>query len=231
MNKETGNTIKSWSESDRPREKLEEKGRRALTDSELLAILIRSGSRDESAVDLAKRMLKTVDNDLTALSRLTVKDMAQFKGIGKVKAITIVAALELGSRRATAQAVEKKKITSSKDAVEVFKGQLADLPYEEFWIMMLDRANKIIDIENISKGGISGTVVDARIIFKNAIQNLASGIILCHNHPSGNNKPSQNDISLTRKLKDAGMLLDINVLDHIIISGSSFYSFADEGAL
>ncbi len=231
MEKEPGNTIKSWSESDRPREKLEAKGQSTLTDSELLAILLRSGSREESAVDLAKRLLKNVGNDLTSLSRLSVKDLAKYKGIGKVKAITIVAALELGRRRAVAHVIEKKKISASKDAVELFAGQLSDLPHEEFWILMLDRSNKIIERQNISKGGVSGTVVDARLIFKSAIENLASGIILCHNHPSGNNKPSQNDIDLTRKLNDAGKLVDVKVIDHIIISGSTYFSFADEGML
>lgn len=231
MEKTPGNTIKSWSESDRPREKLEEKGQAILTDSELLAILLRSGSRDESAVDLAKRLLRNVNNDLMSLSRLSVKDMSAYKGIGKVKAITIVAALELGRRRAKAQVLERKKISSSKDVATFFEGQLADLHHEEFWILMLDRSNKIIDCENISKGGVSGTVVDARLIFKSAIQNLASGIILCHNHPSGNNKPSQSDMDLTRKLKDAGNLLDIKILDHVIISGRNYYSFADEGMI
>lgn len=231
MEKIPGNTIKSWSESDRPREKLEEKGQRALTESELLAILLRSGSREESAVDLAKRLLKNVNNDLTTLSRLSVKDLSKYKGIGKVKAITIVAALELGRRRAEAQVIQKQKITSSKDVVDLFAAQLADLTHEEFWILMLDRSNKIIHRQNISKGGVSGTVVDARLIFKSAIENLASGIILCHNHPSGNNKPSQNDIDLTRKLHDAGKLVDVKVIDHIIISGSTCFSFADEGML
>jgi DNA repair protein RadC len=223
--------IKSWSESDRPREKLLEKGRSVLTDSELIAILIRSGSREESAVDLAKKILHSVNYDLTALSRLSVKEMAKFKGMGEVKAITIVAALELGRRRAEAQVIEKKKITGSKDVVTFFEARLSDLPHEEFWILILNRANQIIKVENISKGGISGTVVDSRLIFKSAIENLASGIILCHNHPSGNNKPSQADIDLTKKLAQAGSLLDVKVLDHIIIAGSAYYSFADEGSL
>jgi len=223
--------IKSWSESDRPREKLLEKGKEALTDSELIAILIRSGSRQESAVDLAKRILKNAHNELSELSKQSVKDMMRYKGMGKVKAITIVAALELGRRRAQAQALERQKITSSKDAVAFFKALLADLPHEEFRILLLDRANQIIKSENISKGGVSGTVVDARIIFKSAIENLASGIILCHNHPSGNPKPSQADVNLTSKLSQAGKLLEINILDHVIIAGDDYYSFADEGQL
>ena len=157
--------------------------------------------------------------------------MMKYKGMGKVKSITIVAALELGRRRAQAQALERQKITSSKDAVAYFKALLADLPHEEFRILLLDRANQIIKSENISKGGVSGTVVDARIIFKSAIENLASGIILCHNHPSGNPKPSQADVNLTSKLSQAGKLLEINILDHVIIAGDDYYSFADEGQL
>jgi len=230
-NELTPSGIKSWSESDRPREKLLEKGRAVLTDSELLAILIRSGSREETAVELSKRILKSVDNDLAALSKLSVKDLAKFKGMGEVKAITIVAALEIGRRRAEAQIVEKSKITSSKDVADYFEGRLVDLHHEEFWILILDRANQIIKSENISKGGITGTVVDSRLIFKSAIENLASGIILCHNHPSGNNQPSQADIDLTQKVKQAGKMFDIQVLDHIIIAGGKFYSFADEGLI
>jgi DNA repair protein RadC len=230
-NELTPSGIKSWSESDRPREKLLEKGRAVLTDSELLAILIRSGSREETAVELSKRILKSVNNDLSALSKLSVKDLAKFKGMGEVKAITIVAALEIGRRRAEAQIIEKSKITSSKDVVDYFEGRLVDLHHEEFWILILDRANQIIKSENISKGGITGTVVDSRLIFKSAIENLASGIILCHNHPSGNNQPSQADIDLTQKVKQAGKMFDIQVLDHIIIAGGKFYSFADEGMI
>ncbi len=232
MDKEQNfSNIKSWSMDDRPREKLLSKGRSVLSDSELLAILIRSGSREETAVDLSKRILGSAGNDLTALSRMGVKELSKFKGMGAVKAITIVAALELGRRRAEALVMEKRKITSSKDVMNFFEGRLADLAHEEFWILLLDRANQIIKAENISKGGISGTVVDARVIFKSAVEHLASGIILCHNHPSANAKPSQADIELTKRLADAGLLMEIKVLDHLIVAGNKFYSFADEGHL
>lgn len=224
-------SIKSWAEADRPREKMLNQGRHSLSDSELLAILLRSGSDKETAVELSRRILNSIENDLSKLSRLTVADLSKFKGVGEVKAITIMAALELGRRRRTSEAIQTLKIGSSQDAAAIFSPELSDLMYEEFWILLLNRANHIISKKMISKGGVTGTVVDPKLIFKEAIECTASGIILCHNHPSGNKNPSDADISLTRKLKDAGILLDIQVLDHLIIAGNSYFSFADEGRI
>jgi len=223
-------SIKSWAEEDRPREKLLLKGKNALSDAELIAILIRLGSRNESAVGLAKKVLNSVDNNLNELGKLSVKELTAFKGIGEAKAICIVAALEVGRRRREGEGMRRKQITSSADIYEVMNG-LADLPQEEFWILLLNKANKIIGKCPISKGGVSGTVADLRVIFKLAIENLATSIILCHNHPSGNLKPSDADITLTKKLRDSGDLMDIPVLDHVIITDSGYYSFADEGIL
>ena len=222
--------IRSWAEEDRPREKLLLKGSPALSDAELIAILIGSGVPGESAVDVAKAILKSTSNNLNELGKLSVKDLMKFKGIGEAKAITIVAALELSKRRRVAEVKEKEKIAGSKDVFEYFH-HLADLRNEEFWVMYLNRANKIITAQKISLGGITGTVADTRIIFKNALDHFACGIILCHNHPSGNLTPSEEDKSLTKKIKQAGQLLDINTLDHLIISDAGYYSFADEGLL
>lgn len=224
-------TIKSWAEGDRPREKLLLNGRHTLSDAELIAILIRTGIKNQSAVELAKQILHQCNNNLSELSRLNVKELARFKGMGNVKAITVIAALELGRRRRESEAVKKEAISSSSDIVGLMQPQLADLVHEEFWLILLNRANHVITRLAISKGGISGTVVDPRLVFKAAIEHHASGIILCHNHPSGNVKPSSEDINLTKKLRDAGKNLEINVLDHIIIAGASFYSFADEGII
>ena len=224
-------TIKDWALEDRPREKLLSKGLSSLTDAELIAILIGSGIKNESAVELAKKILKAVKNNLNELGKLTVEDLMASKGIGEARAITIIAALELGRRRKRADIMEKKKISGSKDVFEFFQPVLADLPYEEFWILLLNRSNKIIEKFKISQGGISGTVIDVRMILKNAIEKLASSIILCHNHPSGNLQPSEADKKITTKLKDAAMIMDMQVLDHLIITDSSFYSFADEGIL
>jgi len=224
-------TIKDWALEDRPREKLLGKGLNSLTDAELIAILIGSGNRNESAVELAKKILKGVKNNLNELGKLTVEDLMASKGIGEAKAVTIIAALELGRRRKLADIMEKKKISGSKDVFEFFQPVLADLPYEEFWILLLNRSNKIIEKFKVSQGGISGTVIDVRIILKNAIEKLASSIILCHNHPSGNLQPSEADKKITTKLKDSASIMDMQVLDHLIITDSSFYSFADEGML
>lgn len=224
-------TIKDWALEDRPREKLLSKGLSSLTDAELIAILIGSGIKNESAVELAKKILKAVKNNLNELGKLTVEDLMASKGIGEARAITIIAALELGRRRKRADIMEKKKISGSKDVFEFFQPVLADLPYEEFWILLLNRSNKIIKKFKISQGGISGTVIDVRMILKNAIEKLASSIILCHNHPSGNLQPSEADKKITTKLKDAAMIMDMQVLDHLIITDNSFYSFADEGIL
>ena len=224
-------SIKAWAEGDRPREKLILNGRHTLSDAELIAILIRTGVKNITAVELAKQILHQCNNNLSELSRLNVKDLARIKGMGTVKAISVIAALELGRRRRESEAIKKEMITSSADIVELVQPQLADLSHEEFWLILLNRANHIITKIVLSKGGISGTVVDPRLVFKAAIDHQASGIILCHNHPSGNPKPSNEDVVLTKKLRDAGKNLDISILDHIIIAGSTFYSFADEGVI
>jgi len=224
------NGIRSWAEEDRPREKLMLKGSSVLSDAELLAILIGSGTPGESAVDLCKTILKDVHNNLNELGKLSIRDLKKYKGIGEAKAITIVAALELAKRRRTAEVREKEKISGSKDVYEYFH-HLADLRNEEFWVMYLNRANKILSAQKVSMGGITGTVADIRLILKNALDNFATGMVLCHNHPSGNLKPSQEDKDLTQKVKQTAKLLDINVLDHIIVSDAGYFSFADEGLL
>jgi len=223
--------IKSWAEEDRPREKLLLKGKASLSEAELIAILIGSGTASLSAVELAKQILGFVNNNLNDLARLTVKDLTKFKGIGEAKAISIVAALELGRRRKESEIAKKPKITSSSDVFEVMKSHLLDLRHEEFWVLMLNRANQVMSKKLTSSGGVSGTVADPKIIFKSALDELASSIILCHNHPSGNIKPSQADINLTKKLKEAGKLLEIPVLDHIIFTDDKYFSFADESMM
>ncbi len=224
-------TIKAWAEEDRPREKLMNKGRRSLTNAELMSILLRSGSSMESAVDLAKKILNSVGNDLASLGNLSVHDLTKFRGMGEAKAISIIAALELGRRRRDLKEAKKDTISASNDVTALLRPFVADLQHEEFWVLYLNRANKILAMKNISSGGLSGTVVDSRIVFKIALEHLASSIILCHNHPSGSTKPSEADIRLTKQLSEAGKMLDIAVLDHIIITAKSFYSFADEGLL
>lgn len=224
-------SIKEWSTEDRPREKLLSKGITSLSDAELIAIIIGSGSRDESAVELSRRILSSVQHNLNELGKLTIDDLQKYKGIGEAKAISIVAALELGRRRKLSEILDKQKITSSNDVYEVFHPLLADLPHEEFWILLLNRSNKILERIKISQGGISGTVTDVRLIMKLALEKLASSVILCHNHPSGNQKPSDADIAITQKVKESGLLMDVALLDHIIVTDGSFYSFADEGML
>ncbi|MCD4680738.1 MAG: DNA repair protein RadC [Bacteroidales bacterium] len=224
-------SIKLWSEVDRPREKLMTLGKNALSDAELIAILLGSGNRNESAVDLAKNILRNINDNLIELSKLDIKKLCRFKGIGEAKALSIIAAMELGNRRRYAEVIEREKVSSSKDAFEIFLASLADKAYEEFWILLLNRANRILKKLNISEGGISGTVADPKKIFKLALDNNASSIILCHNHPSGNIQPSESDVKLTNKLKDAGKLLDLPVIDHIIIGEDKYYSFADEGGI
>lgn len=223
--------IKSWSPEDRPREKLLMKGTAALSDAELIAILIGSGTEKQNAVDLAKKLLQRVDHSLNDLARLSVKDLMNIKGIGEAKAITIVAALELGRRRKDADHENRPKIGSSRDAFEQLKGDLMDLPHEEFWMLMLSRSNRIIRKKKISGGGVSGTVADPKIIFKAAVEEVASGIIVAHNHPSGNLTASQSDLDLTKKLKEAGKVLEVQLLDHLIVAGQKYFSFADEGLL
>lgn len=223
--------IKQWKEEDRPREKLLLRGKQELTDAELLAIIIGSGTPKMSAVDLCKQILDFTNFDLIELGKLTVKDLMKFKGIGEAKAISIVAALELGRRRQADNVHKINKISSSKDAYRLLLNYLADLNYEEFWVIYLNKQNKIIGKEKISAGGLSATVVDVRIIFKNALDRLSSAIILAHNHPSGSLKPSEHDIRLTKNLREAGKVIDIHVLDHIIISNTGYFSFADEGMM
>ena len=223
--------IKSWSPEDRPREKLLLKGTSALSDAELVAILIGSGTPKMSAVELSKKILLQGNNNLNELARLSVKDLMKIKGIGEAKAITIVAALELGRRRKEQDPEEKPKINSSKDAFDLLKGEMMDLPKEEFWVLLMNRANRVIKKKRVSEGGVSGTVADPKIIFKLALEELASGIIVAHNHPSGNLQASQSDIDLTRKLKEAGKFLEIQLLDHLIIANQKYLSFADEGMI
>jgi len=224
-------SIKNWSQEDQPREKLRDKGKDALSDAELVAILIGSGSKNESAVDLCKRILSSVDNNLNALGKLSIKQLMEFKGIGEAKAITIAAAMELGRRRRGEEALEQKKITSSNSVFELMQPILGELPHEEFWIIYLNNSNKVIQKNQLSKGGITGTLVDVRLVLKNALQVGATGIILVHNHPSGTLKPSEADKKLTQKLKTASESLDIKVLDHLIVTEKAYFSFADENLL
>jgi DNA repair protein RadC len=224
-------SIKNWSQDDQPREKLRDKGKTVLSDAELVAILIGSGSRAESAVDLCKRILASVDHNLNALGKLTIAQLMEFKGIGEAKAITIVAALELGRRRRLEDTVQLDKITSSRSVFEVMQPILGELPHEEFWILYLNNSNKVIQKNQLSKGGITGTLVDVRLVLKAALEFGATALILCHNHPSGTLKPSQADKDITQKLKTAAQSLDIKVLDHLIITEKTYFSFADENIL
>lgn len=223
--------IRCWAEDDRPREKMMLKGRHSLSDAELLAILIASGTKNDSALDLAKKVLQKADGNLPELSRLTFRDLTGIAGIGNARAVTILAALELGRRRNESEVLVRGQIKSSRDAFEIFRNTMGDRPYEEFWILMLNKANKILRKHQISEGGISGTVVDPKKVFKICLENHATSIILGHNHPSGLLKPSDADLLITKKLSEAGKLLEINVLDHLIISDTSYFSFADEGKL
>ena len=223
--------IKDWAEADKPREKMLLKGRAALSDAELIAILIGTGTGGLTAVDLGKQILASHDNDLHLLGKASIKDLMKFKGIGEAKAITISAALELGRRRQLTQVSTKPKITSSQDAYACLYSLMEDLGHEEFKILLLDRSNKVTKIETVSIGGVAGTVADPKIIFRKAIEEGSSGIILAHNHPSGNLKPSQADITLTKQMVAAGKTLEINVLDHLIISEQGYFSFLDEGMM
>ena len=224
-------TIKEWSAEDRPREKMILKGKGALSDAELIAILMGSGTVTLSALDLARQILNAAGNNLHSLAQLTVRDLIRIKGVGQVKAITLIAALELGRRRKEIIPEERPKISSSRDAFEILKSELLDLPHEEFWILLLNRANRVIKKHQVSQGGEAGTVADPKIIFKVAMEELASGIIVAHNHPSGNLSASQADLQLTQRLKDGGKLLEIQVLDHLIVAGHKYFSFADEGLM
>jgi DNA repair protein RadC len=223
--------IKEWAAEDRPREKLMGKGPRFLSDAELMAILIGSGNLNETAVELSRRILSDSDNDLNELGQKSIDYLKKFNGIGEAKAITIIAALELGKRRKETGIPDIGKITGSNDAAQLFFPLLSDLPHEEFWVAYLNRGNKVIDKQRISQGGITGTVTDVRLILKMAVEKLASGIILCHNHPSGSTEPSEADRKITDKLRQAGEVMDIPVLDHIIIAKNKYFSFADEGIM
>ncbi len=220
--------IKDWAEEDRPREKMLLKGVGSLSDAELLGILIGSGNKNETAVELAQRILHSVANNLNTLGKLEIKSLIKnFNGIGEAKAITIVAALELGKRRKLSEVITQPQITSSNDVYEILHPVLADLKHEEVWILLLNRANKVLRKIQVSKGGITGTVVDIRMIMKEAIESLASAMILCHNHPSGNCQPSGDDDNITRRLKEAGQIMDIRLLDHVIVCDHSYYSYLD----
>jgi DNA repair protein RadC len=223
--------ILNLAEEDRPREKLLLKGKAALSDAELIGILLGSGTVNVSAVDLAKIILQDVGNDLNELAKLSVKDLEKHKGIGEAKAITIVSALELGRRRKESEPVKRQRITASRDVYEIMRPHLMDLQHEEFWILLLSRSNQVKHKIQISAGGVAGTVADPKIIFKHALDHLACALILVHNHPSGNLTPSQADRELTRKLKEAGNWLEIPVLDHVIFADREYYSFADQGIL
>jgi len=223
--------ITDWAVEDRPREKLLRNGISSLSDAELLAILISSGTKDKSAVDLGRELLSVVNNNLNTLGKLTIADFKKLHGIGTARAVTIAAALELGRRRKMTEIPDIIQIKCSKDVAEIFQPLLSDLVHEEFWILFLNRSNKVIDRMKLSQGGVSGTVTDVRIVMKKAIEYLASGIIVCHNHPSGNLNPSESDTKITQKIKEAGNLMDIQLLDHLIISDKEYYSFADNGLL
>lgn len=224
-------SITAWAEEDRPREKMLLKGRHSLSDAELLAIMLGSGSIGESAVGLAQRILGSVENNLHELGKRSIIDLQRFKGVGEAKAITIAAALELGRRRQISDLRDRPRVTSSRDAFDAIASMLTDLYHEEFWLLLLNKANEIVAREKLSTGGMAGTVADVKMAFKIALDAKASAIIAVHNHPSGNLKPSEADIILTKKLKDAGRILDLPLLDHLIVSERGYYSFADEGAI
>ena len=224
-------SIKHWAKDDRPREKLLSGGCSSLSDTELVAILIGSGNTKESAVELARRILGSFDNSLNRLGKQTIKELMQFRGIGEARAVAITAALELGRRRKDEDVREKPCIHSSRDAFSIMQPIMGDLLHEEFWILLLNRSNRLIEALRTSQGGISGTVTDIRMILKNAILHSASSMVLCHNHPSGNLKPSKADMEITKKMAEAAKLMDIKVLDHLIMVDRNYFSFADEGLL
>lgn len=224
-------SIKSLAEDDRPREKFLLKGKAAVSDSELLAIIMGSGNREESAVELARRILKSVENNWHRLSQLSIKDLMKFKGVGEAKAISIATALEIGNRKSQQEVLERQQISSSKDIFEILQPHLSDLPTEEFWAVFLNHQNKILYKTCLFRGGIASSVADVRVIFKTALEHFSTRIVIAHNHPAGSLKPSQQDITITNKIKDAGKLLEIELLDHIIIAQNKFYSFKEEGIL
>lgn len=220
--------ITSWAEEDRPREKMMLKGKLTLSDAELIAILMGSGNREQSAVELARTILAHVNNDLNKLARLTISELTKFKGVGEAKAISIVSALELGRRRKETKEEQKIKITSSLDSYNVLKPFLLDLQHEEFWLILLDRSLNVIKTTRLSMGGIAGTLVDTKVVFRIALENYASYIILAHNHPSGNKRPSEHDLRVTKNIVNAGKIMDIKVLDHIIFTNEGFTSLNDD---
>lgn len=224
-------SIREWAVEDRPREKMLANGVRSLSDAELIAILIGSGNIEESAVELSRRILAVVNNNLNELGKKNVTDLQKFKGIGPAKAITIAAAMELGRRRKDSEPDEKPKITTAANVASIFRPLLSDLPHEEFWVLFLNRNNLVLDKMMVSRGGLTGTVIDVRIILKTALDKLACSLVLCHNHPSGNLSPSEADKEITRKIKEAGKHMDIQVLDHLIIANDAYFSFADEGLI
>lgn len=224
-------SIKYLAEDDRPREKFLLKGKNALSDSELLAIILKIGNKEESAVELARNILKSVDNNWHNLSKLSVNDLTKFKGIGKVKAIEILTALEIGRRRASQEVPERKKINSSKDVFQILHPYLSDLQTEEFWAVFVNQSNSVLHISKMTSGGITNSVVDVRTLFKMALEHFATGIFVAHNHPSGNLKPSEEDRRITRQITDAGNILQIKLIDHLILNQSHYFSFADEGLL
>jgi len=224
-------SIKNWVEDDRPREKMMQKGAGALTDAELLAILISSGTREKSALDLAKEILAMAGQNLRELGRLSIKELQKTKGIGSARAITISAAMELGRRRQMAEGLERAIIRKSRDAADIFMPMLQDKNFECFCVMYLNQASKVIAIEEISSGGLTGTVADIRIILKNALLYNANQLMIAHNHPSGNRTPSAQDKAITIKISDAAAMMDIKLLDHIIIAGSEYVSLSDEGLM
>ncbi len=225
----TYRAITAWAEEDRPREKMLLKGKNALSDAELLAILLGSGTVGESAVALAQRILSEVDYNLHELGKRSVTELQRYKGVGEAKAIAIAAALEIGRRRQLSDLRERPRITGSRDAFQVIAPLLTDLHHEEFWVLMLNKANEVFARERLRTGGMAGTVVDVKILFKTALDARAAAVIAVHNHPSGNLQPSQADVDLTRRLRKAGELLDLPLLDHLIVSERGYYSFADEG--
>lgn len=231
MNPYSSHGMKSWAVEERPREKVMANGVQYLSDSELLAILLGSGTRNKSAVELARQILSEAGNTLHGLGRQTISDLLRIKGVGPAKAISVLAAMELGRRRAGINQPEKIPVKSSETVFNLFHPLLGDLDHEEFWLLMLNRANKVLGRFKVSQGGLSGTVIDTRIILKKALDNLSSSIIVCHNHPSGNNQPSEADVKITEKLKKAAEMLEIKLLDHIIIADKSYFSFADEGLI
>lgn len=223
-------TIKDWNADDRPREKLLKKGISALSDAELLTILISTGTRNQSALDLARAVLSSVDNNLHLLGKRTVADLMKINGIGEAKAISIISALELGRRRRNSD-LERAEIKGSSDVFAIMQPMLADLPHEEFWVLFLNRANRVIDKTCIGRGGVSGTIVDVKIVMKLALEKLASALILVHNHPSGSTNVSSEDRKITEKIQNASSLLDIKVLDHLVVADNDYFSFADNGLL